>query len=282
MEKVFSILGVLAITVSGTLLPATNIKGVDITPHASTGTSNGTLTVRIENDNTERAISTPTEMTAVDRTVVIGANSVILGHSDYLNEAVIICGSNMVPERAIGYSMRVIGNWLVGIEYYPNHLSPSQTATDVVLVRDLGNQPCKKERAGGAGGERELTVAAGRPVYPIANATKLSYRNVLEGHRDTVVVIPNTFVILGDEKLVFVAAQMSASGRGPSFVVSIDLRGKPSSSKLTSLENIAKAIGVDSSTQLEITNAEPAGPQSIRLHLQKGSYRQDEIVVPLN
>lgn len=282
MGRVLSILGVLAITVSGRLLPATNIKAVELAPHSPTGTSNGTLTVRVEKDHSERVIRTPTEMTAVDRAVVIGANSVILGHSDFLNEAVIICGANMVPERAIGYSMRVTGNWLIAIEYYPNHLSPSQTAIDVVLVRDLENQPCKKEPAGGAAEGRELIVAAGRPVYPIANATRLSYRNVLEGHRDTVVVIPNTFVILGNEKLAFVAAQMSAGGRGPSFVVSIDLRGKPSSTKLTSLEEIANAIGVESSTRLEITGAEPAGPQSIRLHLQKGAYKQEEIVVPLN
>jgi hypothetical protein len=230
----------------------------------------------------ERAISTPTEITAVDRTMVIGDNSVILGHSDYLNEGVIVCGSNMVSERAIGYSMRVIGNWLVGIEYYPNHLPPTQTAIDVVLVRDLENQPCKKEHAGKAASEHDLTVAAGRPVHPIANAGSLSYRNVLEGRRDAVVVIPNTFVILGDEKLAFVAAQTSASGRGPTFVVLIDLRGKPSAPKVASLERIAKTIGADSSAQLEITNAESAGPQSIRLHLQKGSYKQDEIVVPLD
>ena len=98
---------------------AMRIVETQIRPGAPKITSSTTLTIRIEKDRKEYTVETPSEMTTIEQTTVTDDKAVILGHSDYLSEVVIVCGSTMIPERAIGYSMQLLGKWLVAIEFYP-------------------------------------------------------------------------------------------------------------------------------------------------------------------
>jgi hypothetical protein len=271
-----------ALITGGLPLLAMRVVGTQIRPGAARITSSATLTIRIEKDRQEYTVDTPTEMTTIEQTVVTDDKAVILGHSDYLSEAVIVCGSTMIPERAIGYSMQLLGKWLVGIEFYPNHMPPSQTATDVVLVRNIETLPCKSTPDVHSNGIEHLVRAAGRPVYPTMNATKHSYQNVLEGQQESFAVYPKTFVILPNDRLAFVVAQFSKGKRGPAYIVSIDLGGKTSAIKRYSLDRVADSLGLVSASQMEISGAVSAGGSSVLLQLQKGAYKQDSVVVPLD
>jgi hypothetical protein len=151
-----------------------------------------------------------------------------------------------------------------------------------VVVRNLEDQQCRPDAGRPSGDVQRLIEAAGNPVYPESNAAEHSYANVLEGLHETVAVYPGTFTILPGGILVFVASRVSGNSRGPAFIVSLSLRGGTSAPKEYSLERAAESLGLKSAVDIEITGAAPAGEKSVRLQLQKGAYKEDSIILPLN
>ncbi len=272
---VVAIVSAMALAVS-----SISVKGTQIAAGPERQLSHGTLNILIEKDGREDHVKTPTEMTSVETTAVFGDMAVVLGSSPNVDEAVMVCGANMKTERAIGYSMQLLGNWLVGIEFYPNHLAPNESSTDVVLVRNLEDDSCKSATRGTVT-ESTLIKGAGRPVYPARNRAGRSYQNVFEGNVETVAVYPRTFVRMPGNRLAFVAARFREGSRGSPEIVTVPVSPQTGPPSEYSLEGAAASLGLSSARGLEIVGAEFVGKGDIRIRLQKGAYKEDSIVIPI-
>jgi hypothetical protein len=265
------------------------LSSVALKPGALKQDSIATLEIRFIRGGSgkEELVSTPTAMTRIDQSSVIGNIALILGHSNYLSETVIVdCISRRVV-RAIGYYTQLLDDrWLVSVEYYSNHIFPPFSGTGVVLVRDV-TKPFHE--CGGADSSlptdlAPLIKAAGVPVYPRKNALTCSYRNVLEADEQVTNVYPNTFVMLDDNRLSFIASSEHGGTRGDPIIVSIDVSNGPeAATSITEypLESVAQAVGLAHAAELQITGATRSGGDVFQVQLEKGVYKQGSVAVPL-
>lgn len=186
-------------------------------------------------------------------------------------------------QRAIGYDMTLLDNqWIVSIEWYPNHLFPPQYPNDVVLARKIS--------VGGKGIDpaaislTALTRDAGLPVYPSRYAQEHSYKNVQNQSRVVDTVYGQTFVMLPNDRLAFVAARGPDDKPAKQFLVIVDLLKDPTDPSRVTTHSLAaayKAADVSSSQSLEIEGMQGVGSDSVRISFLKGAYKVQQAVVPI-
>ncbi len=232
-------------------------------------------------------ISTRTFMTHVRETLTIGGTAVILGSTQGSNEVVAIDLQSHRVSRALAYNVEVLADrWMVSVEWYPDHLFPPQYANDVVLVRDLTSREGSAVRAVSqtSSALQAMVHYAGKPVFPRGNADDCSYQNVQEANDVTTRVYPKTFVMVGMERLVFVASSGKEGSPSEQYLVSAGISSACLGSndmKTRKLTDVSKKLNLPTGEALQIDRVSEVSDTAVRLTFTPGAYSVPDLIVQL-
>lgn len=230
-------------------------------------------------------------LTSLKETFVASDKLVVIGIARDTSAVVVF---DLIQEKQIDrffcyQPQRAWDNWIVYIEWYPNHTP--ERVTDVVLLYDLTKAPAANRLATNLSEAlsplRHATpTRVGIPIYPEANITRRFYQNVVDQQDEVRLILGGPgFLAMPTKNLIFVVCEEPGGDASSilNYLIAVDLSHGPTAVSVKRVSIPEEQFTVKSKIPgyVRITGIQVASRDTVRLSVPKDQYGVESILVDI-